>query len=438
MGSSASKVAPCPFEKKVQADRTKATTMRYVRGKASNFYFACSTGRIDEVLQTLDAEDAPHIDELNRLQANGSTPLHAATFNNHLEIVRLLLDRNCCRTTLNRYGNTAYEEASTEEMKQLFHRSSPTDRFHEEDTAAAFAVYLPEADEENARVNETVDYVHLFRSDEEIFEYTLNQQTSAMWLKLYDWFMHTFRTYIEREDLHVDTFNLHNHPDFRQFLKQSLDDSNMKEAMTSINTARRNNSIEPLITLYTSERVGFYKPCNQSILRSATNNNVSPHSCDRFLFEFYLRRDELKKRAFTGTVYRGASMSTADLEIYRRALASMPAGVLGLKTFTSTSRDILVALNFAFNTPPVADQEHVIFVFEISQVTSMIFAVQDISVFGQEQEVLILPGNLFIVTRIEKQDHPSVTKVYLNHWHVPISFWKKIKQTFRAGRKSVL
>jgi ankyrin repeat protein len=83
--------------------------MKYVWGEASDFYFACSDGRIDRVQQMLDAEDAPSIDELNRLQANCSTPLHAATFNNHLDIVRLLLDRNCCRTTLNRYENTRNE-----------------------------------------------------------------------------------------------------------------------------------------------------------------------------------------------------------------------------------------------------------------------------------------------------------------------------------------
>jgi hypothetical protein len=438
MGSSTSKAVPCPFDELVKARRMKATTMRFVRGAATDFYFACSEGRIDIVQQTLDAEDAPSIDELNRLQANGSTALHAATYNNHLDIVRLLLDNECDRTTLNRFGKTAYDEASTPEMKQLFQRCSPVDRFHEINALAAFTVYLPNEDIEHCQVHDRASYVHLFTTHEEVLEYTLNQQTSAMWLKFCNWAMHTFRTYIEREDLHVDTFDLQNHPDFRQFVNQSLTEFGKVKTMESIHVARQNHSIEPLITLYTCERAGFYGPVNLTLVRSPSNSGVSPHSCDRFLFEFHLHRDELTKRAFTGIVYRGATMSTADLNLYRCAHSSRPVGVVGLKTFTSTSRDCLVALNFAFNTAPAVDQENVIFVFDISQATPMIFAVDDVSVFGHEKEVLMLPGNLFTVTRIEKQDHPSVTKVYLKHWNVPVSFWKKIRQTFRAGRKSVL
>ena len=412
--------------------------MKYTRGQASPFYFACSYGRIDEVLQTLDAKDAPSIEELNRLQDNGSTPLHAATHYNHFDIVRLLLERNCPRTALNRFGNTAYEEASTPEMKQLFDRSSASDRFHETDTAATVAVYLPEGTTENAHANESVDYVQLFRTNEEIFEYTLNQQTAAMWLKFYDWVMHTFRKHIEREHLRVDAFDLQNHPDLRKFLKQNLDDQKIQETMKLITKAGQSNSIEPLILLYTSERAGFYRPFNRSLVHSSSTTSVSPHSCDRFLFEFQLRRDELKKLAFTGTVYRGVTMFTVDLEIYRRALSSRPVGVIGLKTFTSTTRDLSVAMRFALSTSTAADQVNAVFVFEISHVTPTIFGVETISVYGQEQEVLILPGNLFTVTRIEAEDHLSVTKIYLKHWYVPISFWKKLRQTIRAGDGSVL
>jgi hypothetical protein len=83
-------------------------------------------------------------------------------------------------------------------------------------------------------------------------------------------------------------------------------------------------------------------------------------------------------------------------------------------------------------------EKHVLFIFEITEATPTIFGVEDVSDFKYEQEVLILPGNLFTVTHIEEKLHPPITKIYLSHWNMSISFWEKIKQTIRAGRKSVL
>jgi hypothetical protein len=439
MGTTNSKISSCPFDQLAQARRDKAKSIKYITGKASDFYFLCKEGKIDEVRQILDNETSPPIEELNKLQPNGSTPLHAATFYNHTEIVKLLLEHNCSRRTLNRYGNTAYDEAKSVEMKQLFLRPNSTDRFHETNTAETLSVFLPEEDIESVNASQIVNYVHLFQTESEILEYSLNQQTTAMWLKFYNWFFHRFRRFIEREDLHVDAFDLINHPDFQEFLKQSLSDPEKYEkTMQSVNEAKRLNSIEPLITLYTSENAGFYRPLNHLLTQSSSNTESSEHLCDRFIIEFHIRHQELKHRAFTGTVHRGATIPDDGLAIYRHAMESKPSGVICLKAFTSTSRDVLVALNFAFLNPLNEGQKHVLFIFEIMEVSPTIFGVDDVSIYGHEQEVLILPGNLFIVTKIEEQLHPPITKIYLTHWNTSISFWKKIKQTIVAGRKSVL
>jgi hypothetical protein len=438
MGGVNSKPAPCPFEQLLQDRRERAKSMGYTRGKASSFYFLCANGKIDEVRQTLDAEDAPSIDELNKLQPNGSTPLHAATYYNHLEVVKLLLERDCPRNTLNRFGNTAYEEAETNEMRQLFDRDDALNRFHETNTANTVSLYLPESNIDGMNVDSTVPYIQIFKSQSDILEYTINQQTTAMWVKFYDWFFHTFRTFIEREDLHIDAFDLPNHPDFKQFLSRSLPESNVEKTMESVQEARRSNSIDPLITLYTSEKAGFYRPLNALLGQSSPNTNISPHLCDRFIIEFYIRRQELKQRSFTGITYRGATLPANDLVIYKRAAESNPPGVLGLKAFTSTSRDPLVALQFALRTRLEDGKRHVIFVYEIMEPSPTIFGVDDISIYKHEQEVLILPGNLFTVTKVKEQAYPPITRIYLKHWYTPISFWKKIKQTIRAGRVSVL
>lgn len=439
MGPRNSKPTPCPFDEWVQARIGKAKSMRFIPGEASSFYFLCKDGKTDEVRQILDAKDSLPIEQLNSLQPNGSTALHAATFYKHLDIVQLLLEHGCPRTELNRFGNTAYDEAQTDEMKQLFDRYDLSDRFHETNIGDAISMFFPEVNNENLNVNGTNGYVHLFQTKSEIFEYSLNQETTAMWLNFYNWFLHTFRTFIEREDLHIDAFDLHNHPDFQEFLKQNLSDPKKYEkTMQRVIEAQRRNSIAPLINLYTREDAGFYRPFNTLLAQSAPNTGMSSHLCDRFIIEFHIHRQELKRRSFTGITYRGATMSVNDLVIYRHAIESKPPGVLGLKTFTSTSKDPLVALKFAFRGSLNEDQKHVLFIFKILQESSTIFGISDESEYKQEEEVLILPGNLFMVTKVEEQPNPPLTKIYLQHWKTSISFWKKIKQTIKAGKKSVL
>jgi hypothetical protein len=438
MGAGKSKAASCPFTELLQAKRDRAKSRRFTEGEASTFYFLCKDGETDDVRHILEAEDCPSIDELNKLQPNGSTPLHAAAYYNHPDIVQLLLERDCPRTEFNQFGSTAYEEAKTDEMKQLFNRCDSSNRFHETNATDAMALYVPAQNIESTNTGTTPDYVHVFKTQSEIFEYSLNQQTTAMWLKFYNWFAHTFRTFVDRENVHIDAFDLNNHPDFKQFLKRSLSEPNIGKTMDSVNESKRRNSIEPLITLYTSEVAGFYRPLNQLLAQSPANANISPHLCDRFIIEFHIRRHELKQRAFVGTVYRGATMHVDDLVVYKHALESEPPGVLGLKTFTSTSRDPLVALRFASGNLSTEGQKHVLFVFDIMEATSSIFGVDDISIYGHEQEVLILPGNLFTVKKVEEELNPPITKIYLQHLKTSISFWKKIKQTIRAGRTPVL
>lgn len=96
-------------------------------GSASEFYWACRNGDEKRVKQLLNC--IPY-DSLSRLELNGSTALHAASYYGHAEIVRLLLhQRSCRRERLNRYGLTAYQEAKNQEIRQLFHRPGNKNRF---------------------------------------------------------------------------------------------------------------------------------------------------------------------------------------------------------------------------------------------------------------------------------------------------------------------
>ncbi|CAF1536113.1 unnamed protein product, partial [Rotaria sordida] len=103
-------------------------------GEASDFYWACRRGDIKTVQKLL-----PNLtyEQVNQLEPNGSTALHAASYFNQPRIVKLLLESGCSRTTLNRHGNTAYEEASTDEIQALFNRPT-SDLFIDEHLTETF------------------------------------------------------------------------------------------------------------------------------------------------------------------------------------------------------------------------------------------------------------------------------------------------------------
>ncbi|CAM4939572.1 unnamed protein product [Rotaria socialis] len=435
-----SKPKSCPFNQSDQAKREKAQKMRFILGEASHFYHCCRLGSTSSVSTTLEDTASgigETIDELNALQPNGSTALHAATYYGHLEIVELLLRYGCSRTALNRYGKRAYEEASTPEMRKLFDRPNTTNRFHELDPTHTIALYIAEGTNPDPNPNATFNYIHFFKSDDEILEYSLNQETTALWLKFYNWFTHSFRSFLPTENFSVDGFDLQNHADFKQFL-QSLPDPKMRQnCLKFMNEASRRKSIEPLITLYTSEEAGLYRPLNQQLASSPTEAQTSPHLCDRFVMEFCLKRNELKQLAFIGTSYRGATLAVADIAVYRSALQNSSTPVLGLKAFTSTSIDPLIALSFAMKNPISQDERHVLFVFEVTKASSTIFGIENISIYTQEREVLILPGTLFVVVDVQEKVDLNITQIVLRHWKVSFSFMTKLKQTFRSGKKPV-
>ncbi|CAF1337008.1 unnamed protein product [Didymodactylos carnosus] len=103
-------------------------------GEASPLYWACRGGDLDAVNEILSSTP---FSDINRLEPNGSTALHAASFFGHTDVVRFLVqERGIIRHRKNRHGLTAYQEAPTKEIRRLFHRPSSVNRFVEENSDA--------------------------------------------------------------------------------------------------------------------------------------------------------------------------------------------------------------------------------------------------------------------------------------------------------------
>jgi ankyrin repeat protein len=112
----------------------------------SEFYLACRNGDLATVQRLL-----PNMsyEQKNRIESNGSTALHAATYFGHHAIVKLLLENGCATWLRNKYDNTSYDEAKDEEMRKLFHRAdrnNDSNRFASSDDFLSIVTY-------NARTN---------------------------------------------------------------------------------------------------------------------------------------------------------------------------------------------------------------------------------------------------------------------------------------------
>jgi hypothetical protein len=102
--------------------------------KLSEFYMACRIGdlvSVDRLLNHLSFYD------LNQLEPNGSTALHAAAFYGHIDIVRRLVDHGAIvRTLQNKYKLTPAQETKNEEIKRLLEPDAtyqPRKRFINDD-----------------------------------------------------------------------------------------------------------------------------------------------------------------------------------------------------------------------------------------------------------------------------------------------------------------
>ncbi|UJR19914.1 hypothetical protein I4U23_023046 [Adineta vaga] len=66
---------------------------------------------------------------MNKLEPLGSTALHVACFRGHKEIVKLLLTKGVSRSIMNKYNCIPYEEAASNDIRELFDRIPGNNRY---------------------------------------------------------------------------------------------------------------------------------------------------------------------------------------------------------------------------------------------------------------------------------------------------------------------
>jgi hypothetical protein len=344
-GASSSKSHP------VQNVNTSSTAT-----KPSKFYMACRNNEIDTVISMLPTVT---LEEINQIEPNGSTALHAAAYYGNQEIVELLLSKGAARMIKNKDNSTPYEEAKTEEIKKLFDRSERTERkskgrFTGEKGPSFEWIFVKGDPSSYASFNR--ESLLKCRSDEE-----------------FDRLCRGIRRYYINENGPL------------------ADVEDIKLVRSFFDKAIKNNDPMEVVRAYTAE-TGFYNRLNQDLSQLPTHWSGIKH--ERNIASIMIFHPVFQNFSFTGETYRGMNISLEDLNEY------VVDSVFMNKTFLSTSKAKTRAESFAAQKKSSKGFK-VICKYLIKHAGTAI-AVENMSEFSFEQEVIILPYASFKVKRIQK------------------------------------
>ena len=381
------------------------------QGQASDFYWACRAGDLESVRELIASKP---FSDLNRLEPNGSTALHAASYFGHTDVVRLLLhQRGVVRHRRNRHGVTAYEEAVTNEIRQLFLRPENSHRFCSDNTDDAQHLFTAIADGEAEDDEEDNDQApnDWVEGVCEVDDVRLAQALTSILKK---WSKSPilrpfFKAFITNKDNPDD---VHDEDTAVKALQRRIDEhvtsSHCEYAKASelLSKYEKTKNVEHLLRLYTLE-TPFYK------------NLGMKEEAECLTFPVYFELDSLRTRAYQGRSFRGLVMTPKDLRAYRWALKHK-GSILTTRCFNSTSVDENVARGFLDSSSSPGIPVLMVFNFaEKCDTALQLFRLSDtlpsISDFENEREVLVLPCTVFHVTDIKIDEITGQRTIYLEN-----------------------
>lgn len=324
--------------------------------KPSKFYFACrnnDVNRVTSLLPTLTLE------EINQTEPNGSTALHAAAYYGHHEIVSLLLSKGAQRMIKNIHGCTPYDEAKTEDIKQLFQRSN-TDK---EKSGGRFVN------------NQGPSYEWIFVKGDPSSYAAFNRES-------------LLRCSTD-EDFNRLCRGIRQH-----YINENgplANEKDIEKIRVFFDKAIKDNDPTQIVRAYTAH-TGFYSRINKDLSQIPTHWSGSKH--ERNFASILVFYHVFENYSFTGETYRGSVMSLADLNEYVIGTVFMN------KTFLSTSEEREEAETFA-NSKTSSKTLPVICKYLIKNCGTAL-GIKNISEYPLEMEVLILPYAVFKVKSIQK------------------------------------
>lgn len=370
-------------------------------GETSSLYWACRNGNqqlVNRILSTKKFYD------INQLEPNGSTALHAAAFYGHAEIVHLLLHRyGVMRHRKNKYGLTAFQEASDHHIRQLFERPKNSRFCSHDNVNNLFDVFNADDEKNNMKAKKP--------SGGWVDGYTSNMDSYLSWRNI-------GRKIITNPVLQETLKTIW----AVQFLTDNPEKMSIRHlqeiAHTNIPTNHQEfQKSQQLLSDFVKKK----KP--ESLLHLYTLETPFYRSLDRMnsgalLFLILWRRKSLKNRTYRGRSFRGLTMTNNGLEAYRWAL-QRKGSLIRTSTFCSTSIEEHEARKF-ISVQPGTDKKKVLIIMDFPEAcdtTIALYAISNelecISEYENEKEVLVLPTTIFKVTNIDQSS--DLITIYLEN-----------------------
>jgi hypothetical protein len=300
-------------------------------------------------------------EEINQMEPNGSTALHVAAYRGYENIVELLLEKGACLTTKNKYNLTPFDEAKNDQIKQMIRRRRHDARF----------------------ISESVEWI-LPTGDADFQAHEYSEK-----LEGYGKDPHFYRliTYIKQNYLEKDL--------------QDIDD--IDEIQKYFDKAIKKQDPVYLLKAYTAD-TGFYSTLNVHLAQLQLENLTAKENLSRaYYIGIIAYHPKFETLSHTGNVFRGMMITSNDLKQYQRGTRILT------KTFSSTSKQRNVALRFFVDNRDANDRLSTLCTYEIRNRRTAL-DIEHISVFPDEEEVLILPYSAFKIIDVKqnKDNSPSI------------------------------
>ena len=328
----------------------------------------------------------------------------------NIEIIKLLLiERAVLRNQTNAQGLTAYEEAKTEEIRQLFRRPASNSRFSlgEKDGNDFISFCLPHTDPSGDSQRPSTYVVGYPSRPDAIAARPIDIERARRTGRTLLTFCAPWNL-IEAGSLKDDLHPFKIERNIQEFIQKHVPGSHREyeKCRQLLIHYRETKNIEHLLKIYTLD-TPFYKklPENPPLLSNPIKNVLS----------------SLDKRFYQGISYRGLLMSFEAFQVYGWAFENKDS-FLKTTTFASTSTDKAVAEMYSGESGTYEYSVLMVFnFFHASNVAIKLSKIPEfnlacLSNFEDENEVLILPDAFFKVLRIEYQNNTKKLMIYLENF----------------------
>jgi hypothetical protein len=322
--------------------------MEEISNIPSKFYFACRNNDLESVIQLLN--ELP-LEDIDRMEPNNSTALHAACYYKHSDIIKLLLERGFTRRVLNKFNITPIDEIDNEEIRQLFIRSKTLNRFggdisYEREKSIWIVI---DGNQQNIINDRITDMYKGNRLEYGIFH---------------------------GEEICQQLNNMPKLDVIRRLLRRAIEE----KACTR------------LIQAYTAE-TDFYNHVNNYLLSRNENDDIS-----QFVQIIYFNHQLHEKFSYRDLSYRSIRINSTDqLDLFKKGTKILN------RTFISTTRNRQIAEEYVHHPCDNEEQIKVMIIFKIRQFYTAL-NVEKISEFPHEEEVLIMFDSIFEVKDVIQKE----------------------------------